>query len=308
MPIECPCCKSNAIEEIGEISPTDSFAGKTLSFLLDGNRLCSCKVCSFAFRYPRMQKCEMDELYKRGEDENWVQKKGDERKDWNIAAKWMTSIGKNKRILDVGCFSGEFLRGLGNGFELYGIEIHPQAVERAKQGGVEILGNDFSALNSMNDRFDVVTLFDVIEHVYNPLEFLTLLSRVVKKGGLIIISTGNTMTATWRLMGSRYWYCAIAEHISFINPVWCNYAANESGLEVIDFVRFSHMPKSELTTFFKIRESVLNSIYFFSPYLFHLLRKKGFGGKNVRQYPELLDYPPRWMTAKDHFIVKFVKK
>jgi len=191
---------------------------------------------------------------------------------------------------------------------MYGIEIHPQAAERAKQAGVEIIGNDFSALSSVNARFDVVTSFDVIEHVHNPLEFLKMLGKVSKKGGLIIISTGNSMSSAWRLMGSRYWYCAIAEHISFINPAWCNYMAKECGLEVVDSVRFSHVPQSELTTSSKIKESAMNITYLLFPFLLHFLRRKGFGQKDVGQYPELIDYPPRWMAAKDHFIVKFIKK
>jgi len=308
MPIECPCCKSNLIDVIGEISPTDTFAGRTLSFLLEGNILYLCKICLLAFRYPRMQKDEMDELYKEGEEKNWVPKKGDERKDWEIATRWVSSTGGKKRILDVGCFSGEFFKGLGNGFDLYGIEIHQQAAERAKQGGVEIIGNDFSALNLINAPLDVVTSFDVIEHTYNPLEFLKLLSRATRKGGVIIISTGNSMAASWKLMGSRYWYCAIAEHFSFINPAWCIYAANECGLEVIDLVSFSHSPRTKMRTFAKIKESAFNMMYLFLPFLLHFLRRKGFGAKNVRLHPELLDYPPGWITAKDHFIVKFVKK
>ena len=51
----------------------------------------------------------------------------------------------------------------------------------------------------------------------------------------------------------------------------------------------------------------VNLIYHFSPFALRLARKHGLGGKDTKNYPELADFPPKWMTAKDHFIVKFRK-
>jgi hypothetical protein len=115
------------------------------------------------------------------------------------------------------------------------------------------------------------------------------------------------MAPSWKLMGSRYWYCTIGEHLSFINPDWCKYVANECDLELIEIQTFSHEKQNNLSISNKLKEAAVNLIYHFSPFALRLARKHGLGGKDTKKYPELADFPPKWMTAKDHFIVKFRK-
>ena len=305
----CPSCESRNIKLIGKIPYTDVFAGKALLVPLNGGELYSCDMCNCFFRFPRLPKREMDALYRLGDDENWTPLKDQKRPDWQIAYSWIHNNTTNRQVLDVGCFSGEYLKGLLNtGADFYGIEIHKKAAERAMQYGVEIIGEDFECLRAVEKRFDVVTSFDVIEHVYNPKLFLNMLADVTKPGGEIIISTGNSMAISWRLMGSRYWYCTIGEHISFINPQWCEQVAHELGLEVTNVEYFSHAPPSRLTLINRVKEIISNLVYRFLPIFFHSLRKSGFGSKDIVKHPVLLDYPPVWVTAKDHFIIRFRKK
>jgi hypothetical protein len=134
-----------------------------------------------------------------------------------------------------------------------------------------------------------------------------MLADITKPGGEIIISTGNSMAVSWRLMGSRYWYCTIGEHISFINPQWCEQVANNLELEVIDLEYFSHAPPSRFTLINRVKEIISNLVYRFIPIFPHYLRKFGFGSKDVMKHPVLLDFPPIWGTAKDHFIIRFRK-
>lgn len=305
--IKCPCCESSAIKLIGRIPDVDVFSGRVLSSVLKGHHLYSCNKCNFWFRYPRMQKNKMDDLYRSGDETAWAPIEGKKRIDWDIASRWVNSSGSRKKVLDVGCFSGDFLKSIENDATLYGIEIHQKAANRAKQYGVNILGDDFSVLELIDGRFDVITSFDVIEHVYNPKSFLRKLANVTKPHGEVIISTGNTMALSWRLMKSRYWYCANAEHISFISPKWCQAVARDCGLQVEKVEFFSHAEGGGRSIFNIIKETIFNLTYRFLPFVFHYLRKRGFGGKEIEKFPELLDYPPFWMTAKDHFIVRLRK-
>ena len=306
---KCPSCESKNTKLIGKIPYTDVFAGKALAEPMDGGALYSCEKCNCFFRFPRLSKREMDALYRLGDDNNWTPSKNQKRPDWQIAYSWTLNHSTNSQILDVGCFSGEYLQGLlDTDADLYGIEIHKEAAERARQIGVDIIGDDFECLSTEDKRFDVVTSFDVIEHVYNPKLFLNMLVDVTKPGGEIIISTGNSMAFSWRLMGSRYWYCTIGEHISFINPRWCQQVAHKLGLKITDVKYFSHAPPSRLTLSNRIKEVISNLVYRFVPIIPSSLRKIGFGSKDIVKYPVLLDFPPIWGTAKDHFIIRFRKK
>ncbi len=245
-----------------------------------------------------MSKAELDALYRAGASDNWQHSSG-ARPDWMLASKWIDDLSGTGSVLDVGCFDGQFLSYLDR-VERYGVEIHQGAAERARSRGIEIVGADYEALAGFAGRFDVVTSFDVIEHVHDPRYFVHLLAGAVKPGGAVIISTGNTDALSWRFMGSRYWYCTIAEHISFINPRWCNWFAAESGLEVARVQTFSH---KQGTAQEKIENLIKNAAYRLVPGLAAFARRHGLGGVDVDSDDALSLTPPNWLTARDHFIV-----
>jgi hypothetical protein len=102
-------------------------------------------------------------------------------------------------------------------------------------------------------------------------------------------------------MGSRYWYCHIAEHLSFINPAWIERAAPLLGLEVVRLSFFSHAGgKPSFRQ--KAYETAANLILRFAPGLFAWLRRSGAGGVDLVRYPGLALVPPYWMSAKDHML------
>jgi len=183
-----------------------------------------------------------------------------------------------------------------------GIEIHPLAAESAKNKGIEVIGSDFSDV--FPGAFDCITAFDVIEHMEKPKSFLRNCFAALRSGGYLVISTGNLDSFTFRLMGSRYWYCTIAEHISFVSPRWFSISAEELGFQIVKQSVFSHAYASLLQI---IKEGIANSLYRTNRTTFRLLRRLGIGGKNVKAHPELLDHPPTWMSARDHFMVLIQK-
>ena len=245
-----------------------------------------------------MSKIELDALYRAGASENWQHSSG-ARSDWALASRWINDLKGVKSVLDVGCFDGQFLASL-DGVERFGVEIHEAATERAKSRGIKIVGADYESLAGFSRCFDVVTAFDVIEHVHDPGYFVRLLVDAVKPGGAVIISTGNTDALSWRFMGSRYWYCTIPEHISFINPRWCNWLADKLGLEIDRVQTFSHKQGARPE---KIKNLVKNVAYRLAPGLAAFARRRGMGGVDVSGDGALLLTPPNWLTARDHFIV-----
>lgn len=301
MPLGCPSCENDKISCIGVIPSTNVFAGRILSEPLDGGKLFRCLSCHLHFRFPRMPKSKLDELYRLGEENNWANQPVD-RKDWHIAGNWIASNYERGSVLDVGCFAGKFLEFLGPDFKRFGIEIHSGAAKKAEQKGVQILGEDYISLETFSDTFDVVVAMDVIEHVPDPYFFLKLLVGVLRPGGSIIISTGNTQATSWQWMGSRYWYCTIAEHISFINPAWCYHVAQKINLKVDRIWFFSHATQTlqqRLIDFGK------NTIYLAAPGLMQWMRKRGVGRLDATKHIELFDHPPAWLSAKDHLITFF---
>lgn len=301
----CICCESNKLSHIGHIPSSITFAGRVLEKSLEGGELICCNVCGLYFRYPQLDKSELDNLYEQGDIENWLYNKND-RFDWSQAKNWIEEKNiKNLKVLDVGCFNGQFLSTLGNECKLYGIEIHEAAALKAQELGVKVVASNIDGIKSLNQNFDVITAFDVIEHVHNPYEFLTQLSYLLNDDGMLIISSGNTEALSWRIQKEKYWYCVISEHISFINPRWCHWAANQLNLELLSTKKFSHQNS---TLFQKSVDFIKNVIFRIFPYSFILLRKLGFGSDIYRHHDNMLNHPPSWITAKDHCIYLFNKK
>ncbi|HTY03046.1 MAG TPA: class I SAM-dependent methyltransferase [Rhodocyclaceae bacterium] len=201
-------------------------------------------------------------------------------------------------VLDVGCFDGRFLGSLGSA-KRYGIEISDSAAAVAAQRGVTILGHDFEDIDTTL-RFDVITAFDVIEHAEDPRAFLESLNQRLLPGGLLVVSTGDLDAWSWRMAGSRYWYCAIPEHISFVSRRWFAGAARRTGLRLVAVTRFR---KDDGSIGTKLLETATNLVYIAAPSVIRILRRWGLGRRDVAAQPGVLDFPPRWLTAKDHVMV-----
>ena len=302
--VRCPSCNSIAIDAVGAIPPSVHFSGQRLSMPIPGGELHRCRSCHLSFRWPRLTKDELDGLYCQTPVGNW-QYSPSSRTDWRIAEKWIHRYNERGRILDIGCYDGGFLSFMGEKYKHYGIEINQEAARRARARNIEIVGADFDDIAKLSAEFDIVVAMDVIEHAENPAALLDSMSRAVRSGGLLMVSTGNTESWPWRMMGSRYWYCTVSEHISFINPNWCRYVAPAANLEIVGVEYFAHYGCATLSQ--RIADLGKNLIYHLFPGTVARLRTGGYGGVDTSAHKSMAYTPPMWFSATDHFIVVFRK-
>jgi SAM-dependent methyltransferase len=253
-----------------------------------------------------VDKEERKRLYQGGNPEHW-QYELENRKDWQIAVNWISKYFDKGAILDIGCWNGNFLATINkkDDWKLYGVEINPVASSRAIDNGITIISKDFYDMSSLQAKFDVVTAFDVIEHSEDPLGFIASACEATKDEGLIIISSGNTKAMSWRISGSRYWYCSIPEHLCFMNMIWYYFVAKKLGLRIEHAENYCHATSIKFVK--KCLVLGKNIAYLVVPQLFgklreikHLLASEYRAGNNY-------NYPPSWVTSKDHLIVIFRK-
>jgi 2-polyprenyl-3-methyl-5-hydroxy-6-metoxy-1,4-benzoquinol methylase len=115
-----------------------------------------------------------------------------------------------KKVLDVGCASGDFiLSAQALGWQVAGIEPNPIAAQNANDRLQHSAPNpvDVGFLTQEsypNERFDLVTLWHVIEHFDDPVETLRQVMRVLKPGGYCVIQTPRLGSIENRLFG-KYW-------------------------------------------------------------------------------------------------------
>ena len=302
--VPCPSCDSANTCTLGTIPPSIHFAGQKLLKPIPGGQLHRCESCQLCFRFPRLAKGELEALYAQAPADNW-QYSPSSRRDWQIASSWILRSNVRPKVLDVGCYDGGFLTFLGEAVEPYGIEFNLEASSRAQAKNIGILGNDFDNLERLSSTFDVVVAMDVMEHCENPARLLRSMAAVVRSGGLLVVSTGNTDSWSWRIMGSRYWYCTVSEHISFTSPKWARRVAPSAGLDVVTIETYSH--RGEATHGRRLSDLLKNLAYHCFPDTVAWLRTVGYGGVDAKTHESMAQTPPGWLSAADHYIAVFRK-
>lgn len=119
-----------------------------------------------------------------------------------ILMKHYVNNKKGKKLLDIGCADGSFAALLQKrfGFDSYGIDISPKVVKRARLNGIKArVGNLSEKLPYKKCMFDVVIMCEVIEHIFDTDFLLNEVYRVMKKNGLLFITTPNVASFTSRV-------------------------------------------------------------------------------------------------------------
>lgn len=139
-------------------------------------------------------------------------------------------------LLDVGCSSGAFLRVARElGFQAEGVEPAPQAAQTTAAAGFKVYQGLLQDAHFPDAAFDAITLFEVIEHLREPLALLRECRRILRPSGVMMIGTGNAASWTVAAQGGRWEYFSIARHgghVSFFNPDSLRLAAQRSGFRV----------------------------------------------------------------------------
>ena len=226
----CPICQSKSV---------------ALKFCLTTeNFIYACKSCKTEFIHPQLNEEKLKELYSKKYYDAWGVSGNTEEKvvrkmkmtTFNLYLDTIKKYKTGGKILDIGCATGYFLdAALQDGFEPYGVEISEYASRIAKEkfGSENIFTGTIEDVNFPNDSFDVIVMSDLLEHVRNPLITLKKIFNLLKKDGVVFITTPDTDSFSNKLMG-KGWSHYKTEHFFYFNFNSFKHLAQECGFE-IDF-------------------------------------------------------------------------
>lgn len=260
----CRSCGSHRTRSRGKLPDARVFAGAQLDTPLPGGTLYRCLDCSLVFRHPIHTKETYDELYRKASSTTWDEPG---RLDQELVREMLTSLLFNGSVLDIGCGTGSLLAPLADRYDTCGIEINADAAAVAQSRGVKIIGRDLAEIMAVPQTFDAVVACDVIEHVFDPLELMRMMLAKTAPNGYVVISTGNAEAWSWHLAGSRFWYCYLPEHISFVSPEWFRHHAQKLGVEIARTREFTYSPHYPLVG--KILRLALMGFFKLSPSLYY---------------------------------------
>lgn len=151
---------------------------------------------------------------------------------------------KNGKILDVGCGTGLFLKTASEaGFEVTGTDISENALRFAREGfGLNVHNKSLAELIANNERYNIITLWHVLEHFSEPVTELQKVHSLLKDGGLCFIEVPNFNSLKFRLSGHK-WKGGNHPlyHRSFFTNRTLKFVLSKSGFSEIKRIKISYL-------------------------------------------------------------------
>ncbi len=224
--VPCPICKSSkkrlvypATRPSSEVVPEELACSTALLARYDSIQ--RCMKCGLLYTSPRPDDGEIMAAYARVSDEGFMTESEARERTYRRLLGRIARLrpGPPGRILDAGCSTGVFLKeARAAGWETEGIEPSAWAASRARDMfGLKVHQCSTAQAPIEAGAFDVVTAWDVIEHMTDPVGDLRALSRALKPGGLFCASTHSIGSLAARLLRARYPFL-MAMHVTHFTP------------------------------------------------------------------------------------------
>jgi SAM-dependent methyltransferase len=208
----CPICDASSFKPL---LTTRDYTVSQKDFQLQ-----KCNECGFVFTSPRPDQASISQFYK---SEKYISHSGGRKtfmdkiyvRARNITLKWKHQlISKHKHegnILDYGCGTGEFLHYMkANGWETSGVEPSETAITKA----IEITKAEiFKDLKFVKNKFDVITLWHVLEHIHDLNQKINELIDHLNDNGTIFIAVPNRESEDAQKYGSHWAGYDVPRHL-----------------------------------------------------------------------------------------------
>jgi len=210
------------------------------------DKLRVCKRCGLMFLYPQPSAEDLRDFYGKEYFQktkpnsygypNYLKDRENITRTFQRRLRGIQNIWPQKGpILDVGCAAGFFLEvAKQEGWDPYGIEISQYAASVAQQqfGERVFLGTLFGS-PFPQQFFDVITAWDYIEHVRDPIAELKQIRTLLKDSGLLVLSTPDVKSLPARITGDRWMGYKDKEHLYYFSSSTMRRALAQSGFVVV---------------------------------------------------------------------------
>lgn len=183
-------------------------------------RIVQCTKCGFIYANPRSNPSEVLDAYISVEDPLYIEEQEGRRRTFKKHLEplhQITGEPGGRKLLDVGAYTGIFVNvARAAGWQAEGIEPSHWGVAQAAKAGNPVKQGTLASDGFEPESFDVITMWDVIEHFDDPSQELNRAFNLLKPGGVIVVHTIDVGSLTARLMGER-WPFLMEMHIVFFS-------------------------------------------------------------------------------------------
>lgn len=229
----CPVCHSARFKK------TFTNKWKKSSFII-------CKNCNLIFQNPQenlaqtMARYDQDYFdYEVANQENFFNLIKLTLDDFSI----IDTLPTGASVLEVGSATGLFLRYMNSrGFNTTGVEVCKQSVDYGRKAyGVNLIHGRLEEQQFNTGGFDFIHFSHLIEHLNNPVEFLTEIYRILKPGGYTMITTPNS-SGVFAKYYRESWRCIVDDHLFIFNTTNLHMLLERLGFTVTAYKTWGGIP------------------------------------------------------------------
>jgi SAM-dependent methyltransferase len=205
----------------------------------------TCLGCGLSFLSPQPTKKELTKLYNSQYFNNSDGGPGYTNyvglaRDLELEAKrrlsYIQKYSKTGTVLDAGCGFGTFLiRAKQMGYTVTGCDISLDAANELRKNHIRVITADIASKQFPKGCYDIITAWDVIEHVTNPMQTFKAFCNSLRRGGYLFMTTPNMESIDAKLLGTKwYGFKKIPEHLYYFTPATIGAYLQKTGYELID--------------------------------------------------------------------------
>ncbi len=231
-------------------SDINEFLQKKLSYISLEGGLSSCGNCGFVFSSDYFVPDATVKFYERkyieGNYRSYSEYREMKKENFRtllevilrqIKINMPTFNSKNCKMLDLGCGEGfSTIEGSKLGLKTTGVDISVEAISIAdRKYGSMFFSSPLEKIDCLNlpKDFDLITLFDVLDHVYDPSKVIELTSSHIKKNGFLFVDVCNFNSLYRYIMGKSYVHIIPYEHLSYFSKKTLKRLLEKNGFKII---------------------------------------------------------------------------
>lgn len=183
---------------------------------------------------------------------------------WNRMRRVKRFFPRPGKALDIGCGQGTFLQLLkAEGWECHGTELTVDSASRASHLGISVSVGDIDENQFPRHSLDLITMWHVLEHLADPLKTLGVIRRLLKKGGILAISTPNIDSLQAQIARGQWFHLDPPRHLYLYSPRILEKMMGLLGFRLMGINHFSleQNPYGWLQSFLNLMGFPENSLY-----------------------------------------------
>lgn len=247
--VDCPHCGARDYrvlmpgtypKGISRAELVEMYSASSAHALMD--QLAQCRSCDLVHLNPRVRGDVIIEGYSSAVDPKFIAQDGQRVKTFRRALDHLTArhpLDTGASVLDVGCAGGAFPKAASDaGFDVVGVEPSEWLAEQGRERyGIDIRTGILAEQDFGGRKFDLVTLWDVIEHLTEPEDVLADIRSLLAPDGILVVNYPDYGALVARIMGRR-WPFLLSVHLLYFTRKTIRAFLEKRGFEVLEIRPF----------------------------------------------------------------------